>query len=43
MNPSSESRLLHDVALLRKAVILARGLGKRMRQADDAVPLDSSQ
>jgi len=43
MNPSSETFVRHDVAPLRKAVILARGLGKRMRQSDDAVPLDSSQ
>jgi dTDP-glucose pyrophosphorylase len=28
---------------IRKAVILARGLGKRMRQEDGAAPLDSAQ
>jgi glucose-1-phosphate thymidylyltransferase len=43
MNHSSETRLRHDVAPVRKAIILARGLGKRMRQADDAAALDSDQ
>jgi dTDP-glucose pyrophosphorylase len=43
MNTSSETRAQRDIAPLRKAVILARGLGKRMRQADDAVALDSGQ
>ncbi len=43
MNRSSETGARRDVAPLRKAIILARGLGKRMRQADDAVALDSGQ